>query len=132
MVLSSKDSRLIGETGGDSLGGSVLQCSGSHQEHGQSRAHFSSPPPDLISPSPILNVILSEIHRGFLFAEPTAQFPPSLLTYHQQGEKKQALHTETIPLSRICSPNFFWAHDPGTASFGVIPLKKNHEGYGAG
>ena len=59
-------------------------------------------------------------------------FLSSLLTYLQQGEKKQALHTETIPLSCICSPNFFWAHDPGTASFGVIPLKKTMKGMGLG
>ena len=74
VVLSFRDNHLIEETGGGSLGGSVLQWSGSHQEHSQPRAHFSSPPHDLVSPS-ILNVILSEIHRGFQFAEPTAQFP---------------------------------------------------------
>lgn len=59
-------------------------------------------------------------------------FLSRLLTYLQQGEKKQARHAETIPLSCICSPNFFWAHDPGTASFGVIPLKKTMKGMGLG
>lgn len=125
VVLSSKDSCLIGETGGDSLGGSVLQCSGSHQEHGQSRAHFSSPPHDLISPSAILNVILSEIHRGFLFAEPTAQFPIQPPNLPPARRKETALHTETIPLSRICSPNFFGLMTQERLHLESFPSKKS-------
>ena len=59
-------------------------------------------------------------------------FLSSLLTYHQQGEKKQALHTETIPLSRICSPNFFGLMTQERLHLESFPSKKNHEGYGAG